>query len=45
MTTSTLPLDFPVPTCRTNQVYVATSDADLAKVRTIWEQVYKEELG
>ena len=45
MTIPTLPLDSPVPTHRTNQVYVATSDADLAKVRTIWEQVYKEELG
>ncbi|WP_314915855.1 GNAT family N-acyltransferase [Pseudomonas helleri] len=45
MTIPTLPLDYPVPTHQINQVYVATSDADLAKVTTIWEQVYKEELG
>lgn len=45
MTTSTLPLNFPIPTSRTNQVFVATSDTDMAKVRAIWEQVYKEELG
>lgn len=45
MTTLTLPLDTPVSPCRINQVYVATSDTDLAKVRTIWEQVYKEELS
>lgn len=45
MTTSTLPLDFPVPTRRTNQVCIASTDADLAKVRAIWEEVYQEELG
>ncbi|SER51329.1 Acetyltransferase (GNAT) domain-containing protein [Pseudomonas sp. NFACC02] len=45
MTTSTLPLDFPVPTRRTNQVYIASTEPDLAKVQTIWEEVYKEELG
>lgn len=45
MTTSTLSLDFPALTSRVNQVYAASSDADLAKVKTIWEQVYKEELN
>lgn len=45
MTTSTLPLDFPVPTRRTNQVYIASAEPDLAKVQAIWEEVYKEELG
>lgn len=45
MTTSTLPLDFPVPTRRTNQVYIASTEPDLAKVQAIWEEVYKEELG
>lgn len=45
MTTSTLPLDFPVPLRRVNQVCIAHSEADLAKVRTVWEEVYKEELG
>ena len=45
MTTSTLPLDFPIPDRRPHQVYAATSEADLAKVRAIWEEVYKEELG
>ncbi|WP_062388341.1 GNAT family N-acyltransferase [Pseudomonas abietaniphila] len=45
MTTSTLPLDFPVTTRRTNQVYIASTEPDLAKVQAIWEEVYKEELG
>jgi N-acyl-L-homoserine lactone synthetase len=45
MTTSTLPLDFPVPTRRTNQVYIASTEPDLAQVQAIWEEVYKEELG
>lgn len=45
MTTSILPLDVPVSASYTSQIHIATSDADLAKVKIIWELVYKEELS
>lgn len=45
MSRSTLALDIPAPIRRTNQVCIAESEDDLAKVRRVWEEVYKEELG
>lgn len=45
MRRSTHALDFPMPNRCTNRVIIAQCEDDLAKVRTVWEEVYKEELG